>query len=501
VAELLSMFRMMTLVGVCLFVHSDQCLFVPRLLQLASDEIDVPSSLYHASRRGDQGALVQLSRYASAEKNLHWLKVTAEAGVADSFYQLAVLQTDHALHLKYLRLAANADHPKSQFELFLADERSTQQFYWLNKSALNDYQPAILALYHWHKLRGQEQQALPLLQKAAVFNGASAHILARQLWRSGQFHQAVETFQLASRLGDERAELYLNHIAWFQPIDNVELSTVQSPSNIIERHKCVTRLQFVSASIEAVVKSSDLIQQFSKDPRLVTLPLCINQPVWVKPSELSCSSSKSSGGRLSCELPQLSEIVDELDFSHLVVIGDSGKANVHNGIMYLDLADDYTVFVHELAHFAGFVDEYPLSKELAENICSGKNAPNLIFIDPNAREGGMPSEAKLLALNAQLFEARTCTNHPNHAYKMSKNITFMEFHDYGIIPDSYLERWREMLMNRTTQLPAALNFSQYFAANDADVQHNLWADRLDNFYFPVQKKDHIRDSFERSNSS
>ena len=35
-----------------------------------------------------------------------------------------------------------------------------------------------------------------------------------------------------------------------------------------------------------------------------------------------------------------------------------GKANVHNGIMFIDRQDSYDVFINELAHFAGFIDEY-----------------------------------------------------------------------------------------------------------------------------------------------
>lgn len=481
-------FRLIAVFSACLILQSDHCRFVPRLLQLVSNNIDVPRGLYQSVIKGNRLALEQLSQYAATTEDQHWLEVAAQLGVVDSFYQLAILQSDQALHLKYLRLAAIAEHPKSQFELFLADDRSTQKLFWLKKAALNQYQPAILALYHWYKLRGMDQQAQPLLQQAALFNSASAHILGRQLWRDGEQHQAIETFQLASQLGSKQAEVYLNHIAWFRPPSNFDANSSKTKPSAIERQGCVTRLQFVAASIEGAVKSSDLIRQFSEDQRLSNLPLCINQPIWAKHSDLSCSSNKKSGGRLSCDLSQLSEIVNDHNFSHLVVIGDSGKANVHNGIMYLDLADDYSVFVHELAHFAGFVDEYPLSSVLAENICSGNNKPNLLFIAPDSKLNGMPMEDFLSSIDSTLIKARTCANHPNQAYKTSGKITFMEFHDYGLIPDNYLANWRELLMDRKSQFPAALNFSQYFSANKSPEQHNLWAERLANFYLPNRKK-------------
>lgn len=488
-------FRLTLLLVVCAFVQSDQCRLIPRLLLQAHANIDMPSSLYQAAVQGSQKARLQLSRYAATTKDQHWLKLTAELGVADSYYQLAILQSDQALHLKYLRLAANAEHSKSQFELFLAEEASNQQLFWLKKAALNGYQPAILALYHWYQLRGLDQQAQPLLEQAAMFNSASAHRLARQLWRNGEQQQAIEKFQFASQLGSIQAELYLNHIAWFRQSMHLESNTSKPQPDAIERQQCVTRLQFVTASIEGVVKSSDLIQQFIDDPRLAILPICINQPVWVDTADLSCSAAKNLSGRLSCDLSQLSEIVEELNFTHLVVIGDSGKANVHNGIMYLDLADDYSVFVHELAHFSGFVDEYPLSAVLAENVCRGKNTPNLIFIEPNSMADEKPAKTSILAANHPLIKARTCANHPNQAYKTSSQITFMEFHDYGIIPESYLQRWRELLMDRTSQLPAALNFSQYFAGIDYYEQHNLWAKRLADFYHTDREKVAVNKDF------
>lgn len=496
-AKTVPVFRLMALFIICLLVQSDQCRFIPRLLQQADANIDLPSTLYQAAVRGNQKALVQLSEYAAAKKNQHWLSLTAELGVADSYYQLATLQSAQTLRLQYLRLAAYAEHPKSQFELFLTDVNSTQQYFWLKKAAFNQHQPAILALYQWYKLRGSDLLAQPILEKAAKFNGASAYTLARKLWHQGSQQQAVKKFQLASQLGYENAELFLDQIAWFRPQFNLQLNPSQSKPQAIQRKQCVTRLQFVTESIEGAVKSRDLIQQFVDDQRLATLPICINPPLWVERADLSCFANKSGGGRLSCDLLQLSEIVDELDFSHLVVIGESGKANVHNGIMYLDLVDDYAVFVHELAHFAGFVDEYPLTAALAENICSSESAPNLIFIEPDSKSVENPLNNSIQRENYTLVKARTCANHSSQAYKTSSQITFMEYHDYGIIPESYLQIWRELLLNRASQLPAALNFSQFFSEVDAYEKQNMWAKRLADFYRIDGKKIAANKDFSR----
>jgi carboxypeptidase C (cathepsin A) len=92
-----------------------------------------------------------------------------------------------------------------------------------------------------------------------------------------------------------------------------------------------------------------------------------------------CSSNFDNEARLGCGLYPLSQLKTPLSFTHMVVFAEQGKANVNNGVMFLDQTDTYSVFVHELAHFAGFVDEYALPESLADYHCSKNLAPNLLL--------------------------------------------------------------------------------------------------------------------------
>jgi hypothetical protein len=129
--------------------------------------------------------------------------------------------------------------------------------------------------------------------------------------------------------------------------------------------------------------------------------------------------------------------------------------------MYLDQQDTYDVFIHELAHFSGFVDEYPLTAEMAKQICEGQNAPNLMFTDTN------PNLSKLVA-------ARTCDNHPNQAYKTSKKLTFMEYHDVAYIPEDYLNAWHKRLLEQQNSPSAHVNFAQFYETKNNIQEGQFW---------------------------
>ncbi|MEI8649315.1 hypothetical protein P4S73_17785 [Paraglaciecola sp. Hal342] len=204
-------------------------------------------------------------------------------------------------------------------------------------------------------------------------------------------------------------------------------------------------MQIVASTLHSVLQGKELKHRFESDTRLTTLPICINQPIWLSSEALSCSANWQGAARLGCDITQLSHSLSEQDFTHIVVLADTGKANVHNGVMFLDSKDDYNVFVHELAHFAGFVDEYPLSSALARSICHTNNAPNL-----RVRQGQEKPVIKEWLSHGNkegvtISPARTCDNHPWQAYKPSQKMTFMEFYDVPYIPKFYLKAWAERL--------------------------------------------------------
>lgn len=225
---------------------------------------------------------------------------------------------------------------------------------------------------------------------------------------------------------------------------------------------CTQKIVFVTGELQSLSQAKTFKHKFSKDKRLNTLPICVHVTTFFDPDTVLCQANWLNRGRLGCDLLPLAEHLKDIDFTHIVIFADKGKANVHNGIMFLDKKDTYDVFVHELAHFSGFIDEYPLSTALAKRVCAGVDAPNLEF-----KQAGEQAELSSKAL------ARTCDNHTAQAFKVSSKLTFMEYHDIGHIPSHYLSAWHSLLIAAPKHPSAHLNFAQLYeeAGNHIDSQY------------------------------
>lgn len=292
-------------------------------------------------------------------------------------------------------------------------------------------------------------------------------VLVLLLLVTGCSDEASQSERIADLQSDNRQNLVEQHNTnKLLELEKYAFSSIDidaSLQRISESPNCSMVLQFVATHQDGINLVKSHIDRFTSDNRLESLPICINQPVWFETSEMSCSTNADE--RLKCDISPLIKLADKRNFTHAVVVGKSGKANVHNGIMYLDYNDRYSVFVHELAHFAGFVDEYPLSTELANDICKPQAHPNITVFVPSIKRSN------------DLTAVRTCDNHINQSFKLVQEMTFMEYHDVGIIPQQYLEIWKQRLQSVGQLTPAYVNFAQYYEAlGDATNAEKWWQD-------------------------
>ena len=257
-------------------------------------------------------------------------------------------------------------------------------------------------------------------------------------------------------------------------------------------------MQFIATSLASIKQASEFAAQFKDDKQLTSLGMCVKPILWLDPKHLQCQNFANNNYRITCDVEYLSKVFSPGEFTHLVIFAEQGKANVNNGIMYLDLADQYSVFVHELAHFAGFVDEYPLSERLAEQICDATAIhPNVYIQTPRYPSNGEdnltalksvfdPSDVDLrywqkFSNNLVITKARTCKNHPNQAYKFVGNMTFMEFHDQTHIPSLYLDIWRARLKAPYLLVPASLNIAHALEDVGDFDQADIWRNHFITF--------------------
>lgn len=400
-----------------------------------------------ATELGQPRALTQLSQLAQARDDRYWLQYAAEQGDAQAQYAFAQDSTNSTLSIHYLTKAANQGHGQAQLGLFN---------YWAEKN--------------------RPGKALAWLRTAAQQDGPSAMQLARELSQQGKAKQAMRALQQGAKLGDEQAIRYLQAQLVTPGPDG---RAINSAGPSVEREACSQRLQFLATSLHSLIQGEKFVAQFASDTRLQTLPICINPVIWLQPRQLSCQSDWRGRGRLGCDIADVSPYLQKTKFSHIVVFSGRGKANVHNGFMFLDSQDDYQVFVHELAHFAGFIDEYPLSPQLAEATCETLQAPNLRVAPGNSQPNATFWQG--LKVDVRLSKARTCDNHGYQAYKPTTELTFMEFYDFNNIPDIYLAAWHQSLAAPQQLTPAFINFAQVHESRKEWQQASYWRTRYQQY--------------------
>lgn len=446
-----------------------------------------------SAKLGDAVSTDLLFTLASASKSTYWLNQLTLIGSSEAAYELAMRASNPREQRKWFRVAAQKGHAKSQFELSLLVRQSDEQFTLLERSALQKYPPALITMakYYHRNLRFsgvdnqahalQANDALHWLSLAAELDEQSAFKLAKLHWQLQNNQQALVYFEQAMNMGNPKASDYIKVIKdkriiapealfamplskskVFASDDNNNSITETTPSST----SCAQTLQFMASSLDSVVQAESFKAKFDSDARFDDIPICINPIAWVSNSDLRCGNPHeiASNGRVACDLSRLAMILHQPKFTHLVVFADSGRAFVQRGVMYLDRADEYSVFIHELAHFAGFVDEYALSAALAQQHCSSSYAPNIMIATSDGRidqhklkqwkdldassELRISEQGETNQPGFSISQSQTCKNVESTSFKPSADITFLEHHDTNYIPQLYIALWQQELQKR-----------------------------------------------------
>lgn len=452
-----------------LFADSD---FNPRSLTFGSSP--APSLLFKAASMGDDSALQALSLYASNYQSQYWLEMAASLSSETALFELAQLSVSEVDRQKYYRLAAQQGNRDAQFELAML--AGQQREFWLEKAANQGLLKAQVALYQWYLLQHHDEQALYWLEIAAKNDGESALLLAQRLWAKADYERAKVWMHLAKDKKIKAANEYVRLMDAFWPTNQFQTQLMNTET------ECTVRIQPIATSLLSMKKIQQHVTDYNNDSRLSELPMCFNRPIWVDDQLLACSGNWRGQQRLGCNLTSLDEKLNPSKFTHLLVVADRGKANVNQGVIYLDLADNYDVLVHELAHLVGFVDEYPLSDAVAEQVCyQGVDAPNLIIKDVGGQQNDYTDVESMdlsywqqFDLPIRLSAARTCNNHLLQAYKPASKLTFMEYYDTAYIPPIYLVMWQSRLVNKEGVVPAYQYLARQLEDANLDNKAQRW---------------------------
>ncbi|GAC14648.1 SEL1-like repeat protein [Aliiglaciecola lipolytica] len=466
--------RALLLISFFFFLRADSALSPHFLFQL-SERIELGySQLYLAAQQNHTEARDQLSSIAIQNNNHFWISKSAEIGATASLFYLANNSPNTDLKKQYLSQAARSGHVESQFQLAGLSENLTTQTRLLENAAAAGHKDAIVALYYLLKQSDQPDSSNPWFHRAAESDVTVMHMFADYLWQQQSPNKSIQW--LNAQVNGGNADVKQEAIKLLTAIDKAswqpvyENETVSLP--IVER-QCAMNIQPIAGTLTSISKIHQLKQSFESDPRFLDFPICLNRPIWLEPSELACSDSQQT--RLTCSLNVLSRLVEKIDFTHVLLVSEAGIANVHNGIMYLDKQDDYRVFLHELAHFAGFVDEYEIDKTSANKVCKNTQVPNLTIADspPRMNKTGFARYQKAFS-ELELTQTYTCQQTPVTAYKPVSQTTFMEHHDIGVIPDVYLQIWLDVLENKVGLVPIYVNLAHWYESKGNEKQAGYW---------------------------
>lgn len=462
------------------FVYSDSDFYLPNLL----DDDALPQEYYRAGKLGSHQGVLELAEYARASQDRHWLEMSAQLLSPDAMYALGEMAKVANKKKQYFRQAAQIGHVEAQFQLAMLLD-AEQREYWLTQAAQQDSLKSQIALYHWYMLNDREDLAHPWMKTAALRDGQSAFLLGLAYWRDKEYAKGIQWTKSALQLGFDDAKTEYQLMQRFWPNNHYGVQQVNHSA------VCKIRIQPIATSLESMVKIQQHIHSYESDKRLASLSMCMNPPLWIEDSRFTCDSNWQRQGRLGCELNALNDYIMPENFTHLLIVANQGKANVNNGVVYLDLADTYDVLVHELAHLVGFIDEYPLSDDLAQRACyPNVDAPNLIIKMP-IEEGEGEDDIEEVPFDfsywqqfehpIRLASARTCDNHLMQAFKPVSRLTFMEYYDTAYIPPLYLTMWQHRINNQEGIVPAYLGLAQASEASQNLDGAVLWWKALREF--------------------
>ena len=207
--------------------------------------------------------------------------------------------------------------------------------------------------------------------------------------------------------------------------------------------QCLDHVALEAETFNSYFYLWDIYTQFLFDKTKTFLPICLLQP-----------NNKKS-------------LEQGIWPSQWVTVDHRNTAYVSAARMYLGFDDTYEVFIHELAHFAGFLDEYPMRVASAKYQCQIKRyAPNVIFESQLLGQSNHPYQQlfqiQLLTTSGTLRKDIEAFIFPGCQYLAStpkqyllhpNQFNFLRFFDVAMIPYWYQYLWQQqVLTGRTAKL-------------------------------------------------
>mgnify|MGYP005989923915 CR=1 FL=1 len=363
----------------------------------------------------------------------------------------------------YQELAAVYGEPNASFSLY----KQTADLRWLEIAAENNHPEGA---YLWSKQIQDHQSSQTWLNHAvnlsfpqAVLDQLSQKVEAKDWSKAQQLISLTEdqnvNFSLSQRSQIEQHKRLLkladhNRHSAGNNVQHSINTTMFQPN-----YDATCRINILSLVENEDYKNNvNRYHQYLTSSKLSELPICFARLVFVP--ELLSLCNKNDSGFIDCDLSGLSEldvVQNQLGkFTHLLVITGQGEANTRGGLMYLDKDDTEPVFIHELAHWLGLIDEYKIAKQQQQQLCKTEYfkyiGNNLVITHASLSK----QEAEEIA-KTSLYPAKTCSGTDVLSYKLFPSPGFMQYLDMPLT-DQYAT-----FIAKTTKYdaipPATMNFA------------------------------------------
>ena len=236
------------------------------------------------------------------------------------------------------------------------------------------------------------------------------------------------------------------------------------------RQQCALTIQPVLSTLKSASQWQQLSQAWQQDRQLSSLAICFSNPVFVDSLILSCSELQ--GTRIHCDSEAIKQVIQKTNATQVLVIAGKGGASYNNGWLQLPETATLPLLRHELSHIFGFIDEYPLSSDIAVSECqAGRLTPNLLFSIEDLP--AYLARWQLSADDIELTAVNSCQHASIQAYRVVRVDSHLQHYELAM-PDLYLQLMQKQLQHPEQLMPVAYYFA-YLARQEQDWQAwTLW---------------------------
>ncbi len=220
---------------------------------------------------------------------------------------------------------------------------------------------------------------------------------------------------------------------------------------------CPYNVLLLGDSLAAMQQLQAIKSQYEEQPEPTSGLICLSQPNYIG-GRIECAPNDAQFGLCNWQRIAASPADFPQGFDFIVMMTQSGLANVRAGIMHVNLQTQYHTFLHELLHFSGFTDEYraPMKQQ---GYCEqqGRVFANL-YVGESGPAGWVTSDY--------------CAN--GRGFKPTNSVSIMEHSEVGL-SQSYRQLWVQQLENPHNQL----RFADWFYAISGNERWRQYRRALD----------------------